>query len=318
MADSLKGKSVFVTGGTGFIGSHLSRRLIHEGALVSILAKQNSSLNLISDIKNKVKIYRSEITGLNPLLKIVKKIKPEIIFHLAAKVKVGSNFRLIKSLININLFGTINMLKAAIEVNSVKKFVFLGTSDVYGLGKPPFSEDSPVNPISAYAASKVAAELFLKYMAGQHKIPWVILRPFIVYGGGQSPDMFIPQLIQSALKGKNFSMTGGKQTRDFLYIDDFVDACISAGLRKEVQGEIINIASGKEASLSYVTRNVLSLLDYPIKICFGALPYRKNERWHVKADIKKAKRLLGWEPKTDLIEGIKKTINWYQKNKERL
>ncbi len=315
MTDSLKGKSVFVTGGTGFIGSHLSHRLVEKSASVSILAREKSSLNLIKDIRKKIRIYRSEITDPNSLLRIVKEIKPKIVFHLAAKVYGSSDFKSIKSLTDINLLGTINILKASIEANSVEKFVFFGTSDVYGFAKPPFSENSTVNPISAYAVSKASAELFFRYLAGQYKIPYVILRPFIIYGEGQSPDMFIPQLIQSALRGENFSMTGGKQTRDFLYVADFIDACIKAVRHKEAEGQIINIASGKEVSLIEVAKIVMSLFDYSIKISFGVLPYRENERWRVRADIKKAKRLLGWSPKTDLMQGLQKTIHWYQNNK---
>lgn len=318
MTDSLKGESAFVTGGTGFIGSHLSRRLVVEGASVSILASKNSSLELISDIKKRVRVYRSEITDIDSLQRIVRKTKPKIVFHLAAKINVGSGFELIKSLIDVNLLGTINMLNAANKSGSVEKLVFFGTSDVYGFMKIPFSENSDANPISAYAASKASAEVFCKYLAGQYKIPWVILRPFIVYGGGQRPKMFIPQLIESALKGEDFPMTSGRQTRDFLYIDDFVDACIKAGRCKKANGEIINIASGKEVSLTDVARTVMSLLDHPVKIRLGALTYRENERWRVKADIKKAKRLLGWSPETGLTEGLKKTIRWYQDNKERL
>jgi len=318
MTDSLKGKSVFITGGTGFIGSHLSRRLVNEGAEVSILARENSSLDLISDIKKKVRIYHSEITDINSLLKIVKKTSPKIVFHLAAIVNAGLGFESLKSLIDVNLLGTINMLKASNEVNTVKRFVFIGTSDVYGSMGIPFSENCDVNPISTYAASKASAELFCRCLAGEYKIPWVILRPFIVYGDGQSPNMFIPQLIQSALKGKDFSMTGGEQTRDFLYINDFVDTCIRAALRKEAEGEIINVASGKEVLLADVAKKVMSLLDDPVKIRFGALPYRENERWRVRADIKKAKLLLGWRPETNLTEGLKKTIHWYQDNRERL
>jgi len=318
MTDSLKGKSIFISGGTGFIGSHLSRRLVNESAEVSILARGNSSLDLISDIVKKVRIHNSEITDINYLLKIIKKTSPKIVFHLAARINAGSGFESLTSLIDVNLLGTINILKAAYEAGSVKKIVFIGTSDVYGSMEIPYSENSAVNPISAYAASKASAELFCRYLAAEYRIPLVILRPFIVYGEGQSPDMFIPQLIQSALKGKDFSMTGGEQTRDFLYINDFVDACIRAGLRKEAEGEIINVASGKEILLADVAEKIMSLLDNPVKIRFGALPYRENERWRVRADIKKAKRLLGWKPETSINEGLKKTIHCYENNRERL
>lgn len=318
MTNSLKGKSVFITGGSGFIGSHLSRRLVNEGAEVSILSKRNSSLHLISDIKKEIRIYHSEITDINSLLKIVKKISPRIVFHLAGKVNTGSGFELTKTLIDVNLLGTINMLQASYESGAVEKFLFVGTSDVYRDMKIPFLENSDINPISAYAASKASAEIFCRLLAVEYKIPWVILRPFIVYGGGQAAAMFIPQLIKSALKGEDFLMTGGEQTRDFLYIDDFIDACVRAGLRKETDGEIINVASGREVLIADIAKKVMSMLDNPVKIRFGALPYRKNERWRVKADIRKAKRILRWRPETSLTEGLKNTIHWHKDNIGRL
>jgi nucleoside-diphosphate-sugar epimerase len=304
---SLKNESVCITGGTGFIGSHLSRRLVKEGASVSIITEENSSPDLIKDIRDKVDIHQCDITDIDSLNRILKETEPTLVYHLAAKIDVGTGFEVIDPLIEINLRGTINMLKASTGANSVNRFIFIGTSDVYGPTEEACSEDSPLDPISPYGASKAAAEFFVR----QCNIPWVILRPFIVYGGGQSPDMFIPQLIRSAIKGKDFSMTAGEQTRDFLYIDDFVDACIRAGLSKEAEREIINIASGKETPLADVANKVMSLVDHPSKIRLGALPYRENERWHVKADVEKAGHLLGWTPKTDLADGLKKTIHWY-------
>ncbi len=305
-SESLKNKSVCVTGGTGFIGSHLCRRLVKEGASVSIITEESSSPAILKDIRDKVDIHQCDITDIDPLNSVLKEIRPELVYHLAAKLDTGTGFEVIDPLIKINLRGTINTLKASTETG-VNRFIFIGTSDVYGPTEEACSENSPLDPISPYGASKAAAEFFVR----QCNIPWVILRPFIIYGGGQSPDMFIPQLINAALKGKDFSMTAGEQTRDFLYIDDFIDACISAGLSKEAEREIINIASGKETPLADVANNVMSQVHHPAKIRLGALPYRENERWHVKADIGKAARLLRWSPKTDLEDGLKKTIHWY-------
>lgn len=312
-SNPLKNRSVCVTGGTGFIGSHLSRRMVGQGARVSIITEDKTSPELIKDILENVDIYHCDITDFISLNKVINEVKPDLVYHLAAKIDVSPGYEIIDSLININLRGTTNMLRASAEAKSVKRFVFISTSDVYGAADEPCSEDAPLNPVSPYGASKAAAELFVR----QCGIPWVILRPFIVYGGGQSAGMFIPQLILSALKGEDFPMTGGEQTRDFLYIDDFTDACIKAGERMEAVGETINIASGKETPLAEVADNVMSLLDHPSKTRLGAIPYRKNERWHVRADTKKAVRLLGWSHVTGLTEGLKKTVHWYNNQKER-
>lgn len=303
---SFKNEAVCITGGTGFVGSYLSRRLVNEGASVSIITEEGSSPALIDDIRDKIDIHLCDITDFNSLNGVLQETRPSLVYHLAAKIDTGTGPEVIATLNEVNHQGTINMLKASKE-SVVKRFIYFSTSDVYGPTEESCSEDSPPDPISPYGTSKAAAELSVR----QCDIPWVILRPFIIYGGGQSHNMFIPQLIRSVLKGEDFSMTAGEQTRDFLYIDDFVDACIRSGLSKEAEREIINIASGKETPLADVAKNVMSQVDHPAKIRLGALPYRENERWHVKADIEKADRLLGWKPMTNLIDGLKKTIHWY-------
>ncbi|MEM3101623.1 MAG: GDP-mannose 4,6-dehydratase [Candidatus Nitrosotenuis sp.] len=309
-------KRILIIGGTGFIGSHLAHRLIRDDAGVFIISKDDRLPILIEDIKDRVKIYFTDITDLQSLIRIFKEVKPCIIYHLSAMIDARNSPNLIRPLINVNMLGTLNALMACIEIGDIERFIYISTSDVYGFNNSDFSEDSELEPISLYGFSKACAELSCKTFSKLYNMPIVIIRPFVVYGGGQSPNMFIPQLILSAIKGEEFLMTGGEQTRDFLYVDDFVEACIKVLLSDKVIGKTINIASGKDIPLKEVAEKVVSAFGDSIRIKVGALPYRENERWRVKADINKAKDLLGWEPKIDLNEGIKRTVEWYLNHKE--
>jgi len=311
MTSSFSKKSFLVTGGTGFIGSHLCRRLVKEGVEVYIIAKKGKNEYLIHDIRKAVKVFFVDIRDYKRLSDIIKKIQPQIVYHLSAMVNAENDIDLINPLLEVNLNGTINLLKGCINVGCVEKFVYVSTSDVYGYRTSAFVEDIIPGPISLYGASKACAEIFCTTFARIYNIPVIILRPFIIYGGGQPPKMFIPQLIRSAIKGEDFLMTRGEQKRDFLYIDDFVNVCIKAVLSKKAEGEIINIGSGKDISLAEVIKTVMSILGTPIGIRMGAIPYRQNERWSVRADIRKAKTLLEWQPSIDFNEGIRRTINWY-------
>ncbi|GAB4544725.1 MAG: NAD(P)-dependent oxidoreductase [Thermodesulfovibrionia bacterium] len=315
---SLNKKRILVTGGTGFIGSYLCRRLVRDGAYIYIIAREGDNDYLIRDIGHIIKVFFIDIRDYDRLLDVITQIQPKIIYHLSAMVNVETDLDLINPLLEVNLNGTLNLIKGCIKAGGVEKFVYVSTSDVYGYRVDALTEDSMQSPISLYGASKSCAEMFCLTLSKLYNIPLVILRPFIVYGGGQSPTMFIPQLIQSALKGKDFLMTEGRQKRDFLYIDDFVDACINAVIYEKAEGEIINIASGTEISLAEVAEKVMSMLGNPTKIRFGAIPYRDNERWVVRADIKKARMLLDWQPRIDFHEGIRRTINWYIVHREWL
>jgi len=308
-----KGKVVLVTGATGFIGSHLARKLLEEGAEVHVLLKKDSNQFRIQDILGSLTIWYGDLRDYPSLCLCVKNSRPQIIFHLAALRDVRRDFELINPMIDINIKGTLNFLRGVIEEKvPLERFINTGTSEEYGDGTAPFREDQREIPVSPYSASKVAVTYFCQMLYKTIGLPIITLRPFIVYGPFQDTDMFIPSLIKHCLEGKDFLMTEGDQTREFTYIDDIIEAYLLAARSPEAVGGVINIGNGVEHRIRDVAEKVVRMLGNPIRLLIGALPKRPGETMNFFCNNEKAKRLLGWSPKIGLDEGLERTIDWYK------
>lgn len=313
----LAGKTVFLTGATGFIGSHLLKRLINEGCNVHTSIRTNSSLWRIEDFKDKFVYYTLDLTDFEAVRALIKQIKPDIIFHLAA---YGVDYRQqhIYQSVNININATVNLFESFLE-NKGFRFVHTGTSLEYGHENKPLSEGGLLNPASVYGITKFASVQLLLFMSKQAQHGnLVILRPFGIFGELEGSHKFFPQVIDKLSRGLPVQMTGGEQVRDYLYVDDLVDAYIMAAVvpLKNV-GEIINIGSGNGIPLKEIALNMAKQLDVSENLLqFGALPYRFDEIMYSVADIEKAKNILGFQPKTPLEKGIKNMVRWYKRRKE--
>lgn len=299
---------VLVTGGNGFIGSHLTSSLVDLNSEVYIITRSNDTKN-ISEILDKIKFFKADLTDYQKLNKTIKDIQPEVIFHLASDVNASRDISLLHQSIDNNLNGTINLLNSLNSIN-YKVFVNVGTCEEYGNAKTPFTEDISPIPVSPYSTSKVATTYYCKMLHETQKFPIVMLRPFLTYGPRQVNKMFIPSLIINALQNKDFRMTKGEQTREFNYVDDIVDGMLKSALSKKAIGEIINIGNGKEYRIINVAKKILEVIDSKSKLD-TSLPYRPGETMHFYCSNKKAKDLLDWKPSTSLEEGLKKTIEWY-------
>lgn len=311
--ENLKNKRVLVTGGAGFIGSHLSERLASEGCILHIVTGPVEGLENLKSVRAVANLHKADIRDREKISEIVSSINPHYVFHLAASLKRGREPEIIDEIMSINFQGTLNMLEACKNLG-VEKFVFISTSDVYGSNKSPFKEDQPIDPISPYSLSKAAAELVCKMYFKTFGLPVTVIRSFLTYGPRQKPELLIPEVIVAGIKKTEFKMTKGEQERDINYVDDVVEALLKACTAKEAVGETINIGTGKKYKIVDIVKKILDLMGNPINPQIGALPYRANEVWEMYCDNSKAKRLLGWEPKTSLEEGLKKTVRWYMEN----
>ena len=310
---SLKGEKVLITGATGFIGSHLTRRLLKEGTEIHILIKKDSNIYRIKDIIENLAVWQGDVQDYPSLYYCIKKSNPRIIFHLATLRNVTRNMKLIEPMIDINIKGTLNIFRGLIENKTrIKCFINTGTCEEYGGAPAPFYESQREMPVSPYSASKVAATYFCQMISKTINLPIIILRPFLTYGPFQDTDMFIPSLINHCLCGKDFPMTEGNQTRDFIYVDDIVDAYLLAATFPNAIGEIINIGSGIEYRIKDVAKKIVNMMGKSIRLLLGALPKRPGETSHFFCDNEKAKRLLNWSPRVNLDEGLEKTIRWYK------
>ena len=303
---------VLVTGGSGFIGSHLVKRLVKMGAEVHLLSRNRSIIDNVrlKDVWSKLKIVNADIRNFDSLAPL-KKLEPEIVFHLAAYHHVGDSFTHFSEALDTNCLGTSNLLEALEEY---ERFVYTSTSEVYGLQSSlPFKEEMTPHPISPYAIGKYAGELYslMKYNMGY---PVIVLRPFNVYGPYQSVEALIPEMITDCLAEKPIRVTEGKQTREFNYIDDVIDGFTSAARVKAAVGKVMNLGSSEEISVRDLVLKIVELTKSKSKVAFGALPYRPTEIWRMFCDNTKAKEILDWTPKIGLEEGLRRTVLWFQKH----
>ena len=298
-------KRVLITGGSGFIGKHLQNKLFNWGAVITIVDKNpqqhTRSINAI----------KCDICNYKNLEKVIKDISPEIVFHLAANIDRSPSFDIMRNMISVNLVGTLNLLESLKNISSCQSIIVAGTSEEYGNNQVPFKEYYKEDPISPYSFSKVSVSYLCKMLFNIYKLPIIILRPTLAYGPGQKETMFIPTLINALLRNERFIMTPGEQTRDFVFIDDLVNAYVQTGVSEGHFGEIFNIGSGKAYKIKDIAYRISSFLDKRNFLEIGARDYRKSEIMSYFVDISKAKKLLNWVPKIDIDEGLKKTVEWY-------
>ena len=312
--DSLSGARVLVTGASGFIGSHLTRRLVDDGAEVHALTSAVSSVypTRLVDLREDIVLHEGNLNDQGAMRALARVVRPEYVFHLGAYTHVGKSWERIDECTQTNVVGTVNLLRA-IEDTGYRRMVFTGTSEIYGAVEVPFREDAAVEPGSPYAVSKYAAERFCRMLHRGRGWPIVLLRPFNAYGPAQSPDRVIPEVIVRALEGRALQMTSGTQTREFNYVVDLVDGFVRAALTPGIEGELLNLGCGEEIAVAELATKILGLMGDPIEVSIGALPERPNEIPRMCSDSSKARELLGWKPAHTLDDGLGRTIEWYER-----
>lgn len=308
----MKGKRVLVSGGSGFIASHLCRRLVDEGADLTVLVKYNSVIDNVRlvGIWDRINVIESDLR--NPdSLKPLSDIRPEIIYHMAAYNHVGDSFSQISEAFDSNGKGTVNLLESYEDYD---RFVYASTSEVYGLQQTvPFQEDFTPAPLSPYAVGKYAGEVYSRMKWHSHNKPVVIIRPFNCYGPYQSTRAVIPELITKCIQNVDLVTTEGLQTREFNFVSNLVDGFILAGSLPNLEGQTINVGCGQEISIRDLALKIHALTDSKSELKVGKLPTRSGEITRMCADSTKAKKLMGWEPKVDLEQGLISTIEWYRR-----
>lgn len=312
--NGLKGLKVLVTGYPGFVSMHLVQRLKKEGALIFVFKNPSSKEGLLEKqiIKSQVKVFDVDITNFSSIESCVKKIKPEIIFHLAACTNAQRTSKIIDECIKVNIEGTANLLRA-LKRTKYKSFVNVSSTEVYGPIAVPFNEVQRAQPISPYGMSKLAAEHICNFYFKIYHFPIVNLRMSMIYGEFQPADKIIPHLILSCLKKKGLQLTAGRQTRDLVYVGDAVEALVRASLAKKASGETINIGSGQEITIHDLVLKIVKKTKISGKINFGTIPAKRGEIVRMRVTTTKAKKILGWKPKITLEKGLEKVIISYTK-----
>lgn len=315
--------AILVTGGAGFIGSHVCDELLKKGKEVVCLDNLNDYYspktkinNIVHNLGNKnFHFFTSNIREKHKLEPLFKRFNFEGIIHLAARAGVRESINDPIAYKETNVTGTINLLHLAKEFG-VKKFVFASSSSVYGdSAQVPFhEEDKKVNkPVSPYAASKLAAEIFAFNYSHLFDMNVTGLRFFTVYGPRNRPDMAVYKFAKAIEEGKPIELyENGELQRDYTYVGDIVDGTLRAYDNCHWNYEILNLGNSNPVKNKYL----VELLEQNLgkKAIITNLPKPKLDLHTTHADVSKAKRLLDWEPKVPLQEGIKNFVDWFKKD----
>ncbi len=318
-SDGLKGKTALVTGGAGFIGSHIADRLLEFGATVKIIDDfSEGKEENIAHIMDKIELFKGDIRDLELLRKITKGVN--FIFHEAARRSVPKSIEDPLTYNDVNVTGILNMLLASHE-NKVERFVFASSSSIYGEidEKKPQAETSIPKLISPYAATKIAGEYYCRVFNETYKLPTVALRYFNVFGPRQSLEsqyaVVIPKFINCIMKDEQPPIHGdGLQSRDFTYVKNVANFNLLAAIKSEAAGQIFNVAIGQTYNLLQLVGDINKILGKDIKPTFT--PPRAGDVKYTWADMSKAKKLLGYSAEVSFFEGLKKTVEWYKKDRK--
>lgn len=306
-------KKILITGGAGFIGSHIAEELV-KSKKGEVIVFDNLSVGKKENIPKGCRFIKGDIRNEAAITKATKGV--DVIFHDAAFVSIRASFDMLKHEVDNNVCGMLNVLEATVE-NKVKKLVFASSMAVYGEPKLlPVEEDSQLRPISPYGFSKLRGELYCKIFQDKFGLDTTVLRYFNTFGIRQTPSDYVgvtTTFINQALAGRPLTIFGnGKQTRDFVWVKDIARANMLAAFSKKSRGEIFNIASGNEISIN-------DIADAINKYTGGSKKYLSvpgGEISRIRADISKAKKVLGYKPEGDLLVMLPDLVHWWKKQRD--
>lgn len=314
-------KRVLVTGAGGFIGSHLVERLVELGASVRAFVHYNALGSWgwldYSPHRERIEVVMGDLTDRDLVFRAARNV--EVIFHLAALIAIPYSYQAPASYIRTNIEGTLNILLAARDLK-IPRLVHTSTSEVYGTARyVPIDENHPLQGQSPYSATKIAADKLAESFYCSYGVPLVIVRPFNTYGPRQSTRAVIPTIITQCLTGNTVYLGHLHPTRDLNYVSDTVEGFLRAASAENALGETINLGSGREISIEDLALLIARLIGKEVRLETDEQRRRpqKSEVERLLADNSKAKRLLNWQPRVSLEEGLIRTINWMREHVRR-
>jgi len=322
---------ILVTGGAGFIGGHLAEAFLHEGHDVTVL----DSLEPFYDVRLKrhtIERHREVAAGgdatyafvegdvrdvdtVEDLVGVDGEEPVDAVIHQAAQAGVRASVAAPRTVTDINVDGTVNVLQAATDAD-VRRVILASSSSVYG--KPvdlPYDEDHPTEPVSPYGVSKLAAEEYARVYHELHGLATVCLRYFTVYGPRMRPNMAISNFVSRCFNGEPPVVYGdGEQTRDFTYVDDVVAANRTLLDSDAADGEVLNVGSSDTITINELARTVRDQLAPELELVYEEA--READAEHTHAAVGKARELIGYEPTRTITEGVAEFIDWYRENRD--
>jgi len=305
---------IIVTGASGFVGANLVKKIINKNEIYIFTRKESDTWRL-NDIKSEINVQTINFENKNKIQSVVNKIKPDYVFHLATYG--GYPFQQnIEKTIESNITNSVNLMQALTEYGKLEKFINIGSSSEYGPKTKPMKETNLAEPLLPYGITKLTQTYFAKYFFVKFGLPSVTLRLFSVYGPLEEPGRLIYDIITHTLKNKKLKLFSKKAKRDFIFVDDVIDAIEKTSKTPNIEGEIFNVGSGKEYSIEDVINIVQSKLKKDLKVSWGNIEkqrsFETNNHWI--ANISKIKKEIKWNPKVNFEKGLAKTFEWYENN----
>lgn len=308
---------ILITGGAGFIGSHVADAYIFNGHEVGII--DDLSTGVKENINPKAKFWQGNVANADFVAKVIDEFRPEVLNHHAAHINVGRSVDDPKFDATINILGTINLMQTLVKSKSLKKVIFASTGGaMYGNKQTPFNEEMMPAPLSPYGVSKRSAELYLGFYHAQYGIPFVALRYANVYGPRQNPvgeAGVVSIFSKKILERKQPVINGdGLQTRDYVFVEDVAAANVLA--LKTPEAGAFNIGTSIETDVNLIFELVNKNFGADWKQVHG--PSRAGEQTTSSLSYQKARQILNWQPKIKLADGIRKTVDWFRSHPERV
>lgn len=294
------------------IGSNLVRRLASLGNRPFLLMRDPMRLVRFAEVRNLVTPILGDITDAAAVTRAVRESQPDVVFHLASSYFNPPTLTIDQHMAT-NVSGTLNLSEALKDQKGVR-LVYAGTCAVYAddIG---LTENLPLRPSSIFGVSKACASIIVGAAARQYGLHSVELRLFTPFGPWENVRRLIPDTIMTALADHEMEIGHGGQKRDFVYMDDVIDAFLLAAERPIPPASVYNIASGVGRPIRDVVTRILELMGNPVPLRIGVRPTRADEIWEISADVSAAARDLGWRPRVDFDDGLRKTIDWFRENR---
>jgi nucleoside-diphosphate-sugar epimerase len=296
---SVAGRRVLVTGASGFLGSHLCKRLVAGGADVRAVSRvARSSADAVRWIKG-------DLANPGDARQILNEHRPDVVYHLAGAVTAAPGLELVEPVFTSLLVSTVNLLVAAAETNR-PRVVLAGS-----LEEP---QDPTAVPASPYAAAKAAAGAYGRMFNAMYHVPVVAVRPFMTYGPAQPASKVLPHVITSLLEGRAPRLGSGRRPLDWVYVDDVIEGMVRAATRQGVEGRTIDLGTGTQVTIREAVDTIVRLMNPAVQPIFDPSADRPFDPTRA-ADVEQARALLGWEAVTGLEEGLTRTIAWFREQR---
>jgi UDP-glucose 4-epimerase len=299
-----------VTGATGFLGSHLVRRLRKEGANVAVLLRAGSSHRRLASMLDDLEVIPGDLSSIPQSAEPIRRFGPDTVFHLAWYGASSFRYQDDPAQVFDNLGGSLELVRVSADAGC-RCWIGMGSVLECGTYAIPHPENVKVTPKSLYGAAKYSTGLIGEHLCRIYGMRSIWFRLFWAYGPDDDPARMIPYLITTLLKKQRPSLTPGAQRWDYVYIDDVVEALFQVAVNASAQGTF-NLGSGEAHTIRDVAIHIRDAIDSALPLGFGDLSYRPDQIMHLQADISRLRDEIGWSPTVALTDGLMRTMEWYR------